>query len=122
MSAHRPNVRNRNRLLRYYPLLKGMPELQTMDFFQGREGRLVVIITGTTKGRGAGFLSQDNRLNVMFTRQKSALLIVGDKEVTGVLEGTRKQPREADNWDDADDEYVNDFDRELQDLLDLSAN
>ncbi|RKU42616.1 hypothetical protein DL546_005500 [Coniochaeta pulveracea] len=34
----------------------------------------------------------------MITRQKLALLIVGDKEVTGVLEGTAKQPKDADKY------------------------
>jgi hypothetical protein len=73
-----------------------MPPIQTADSFQGREGSISVIITGTKQGFSGGFVSDENRLNVMLTRQKSGLLIVGDKDVTGILEGPKKEVKDAD--------------------------
>ena len=48
---------------------------------------MAVVIFGTNQRSGPGFTSNKNRLNVMMTRQKSALLLVRDMEVTGPLEG-----------------------------------
>jgi hypothetical protein len=96
ISAHKPNVEYGNRILKAFPALEGMPLIQSADSFQGREGSIAVIITGTRQGFSGGFVSDESRLNVMLTRQKSGLLIVGDKNVTGVLEGTMKDVKEAD--------------------------
>lgn len=96
ISAYKPNVGYGNRILRNYPILKDMPPLQTADSFHGREGDLSAVITGTKKGHSAGFVSKENRLNVMITRQKSALLIVGDMLATGPVEGDKKAVQKAD--------------------------
>lgn len=96
ISAYKPNVGYGNRILRNYPLLKDMPPLQTADSFHGREGDLSAVITGTKKGHSAGFVSNENRLNVMITRQKSALLIVGDMLATGPVEGNKMAVQTAD--------------------------
>jgi hypothetical protein len=96
ISAHKPNVDYGNNILKHFPLLKDMPPLQSADSFQGREGSISVVITGTKDGYSAGWVSNENRLNVMLTRQKSGLLIVGDKNVTGKLEGSKKDLKNAD--------------------------
>ncbi|KAK3386384.1 hypothetical protein B0T20DRAFT_491693, partial [Sordaria brevicollis] len=96
ISAHKPNVQFGNSILKRFPLLAEMPPLQTADSFQGREGSICVIITGTKLGTSAGWVANENRLNVMVTRQKSGLLVIGDKRVTGPLEGSSKEMTKAD--------------------------
>ncbi|KAK3487623.1 uncharacterized protein B0T23DRAFT_363679 [Neurospora hispaniola] len=97
ISAHKPNVDYGNRLLKSgLPHLRGMPPVQTADSFQGREGSISVVITGTRSGIIPGFVADENRLNVMLTRQKSGLLIIGDKNVTGVIEGKPKEVQKAE--------------------------
>jgi hypothetical protein len=98
ISAHKPNVEYANRLLKAgaHPELGSMERVQTADSFQGREGAISVVILGTKEKISAGFVSNENRLNVMLTRQKSGLLIIGDKLVTGILEGTEKELTKAD--------------------------
>ncbi|KAK3338966.1 hypothetical protein B0H65DRAFT_392681, partial [Neurospora tetraspora] len=53
----------------------------TTNSFQGREGSISVVITGTKEGLSTGFVSDENRLNIILTRQKSGFLIVKDKNV-----------------------------------------
>ncbi|KAK4220741.1 P-loop containing nucleoside triphosphate hydrolase protein [Podospora fimiseda] len=84
---YRPNVELANGQLARFPDLKGMAPAQTADSFQDKEGDMAVVIFGTTEKSEAGFTSAENRLNVMITRQKSALVLVGDKNVTGLLPG-----------------------------------
>jgi hypothetical protein len=94
ISAHRPNVDYGNRLLNsgVYPALAGMQEVQTVDSIQGSENTVGVFVCGTSSSvESVGFISNPNRLNVSLTRQKSALLIVGDKTVTGNLTGSKAQ-------------------------------
>ncbi|KAK3386396.1 P-loop containing nucleoside triphosphate hydrolase protein, partial [Sordaria brevicollis] len=91
IAAQAPNVEYGNRILKSYVALKGMPPVQTADSFQGREGSIAVVITGTRENLSAGFVSNANRLNVMLTRHKSGLVVIGDKNVTGKLEGTAKE-------------------------------
>lgn len=61
--------------------LSGMPAAATVDSFRGREADIMVVILGTTKEVGPGFTVDKNRLNVMFSRQKSGLLVFGDLDV-----------------------------------------
>ncbi|KAM0186963.1 hypothetical protein ACHAPI_011470 [Fusarium lateritium] len=65
-----------------YQALAGMQEASTVDSFQGQENDLAVLIMGTAHPRpGPGFTSNPKRLNVMLSRHKSALVIVGDINV-----------------------------------------
>ncbi|CAH0015243.1 unnamed protein product [Clonostachys rhizophaga] len=68
-----------------YDLLAGMPPAATVDSFQGREGDVVVAIMVSTEKSGPGFMRCENRLNVLLSRHRSALVIVGDINVTGAL-------------------------------------
>ncbi|KAF4991590.1 hypothetical protein FGRMN_7709 [Fusarium graminum] len=64
---------------RAYQALAGMQEASTVDSFQGQENDLAVLVMGTAHPHpGPGFTSNAKRLNVMLSRQKSALVIVGD--------------------------------------------
>ncbi|KAH7312285.1 P-loop containing nucleoside triphosphate hydrolase protein [Stachybotrys elegans] len=79
--ANRDLVNTQKKL---YPSLRGM-DAATVDGFQGRERAIVVVIFSTVQKTGPGFTRVDSRLNVMFSRQRSFLLLVGDINVTGVM-------------------------------------
>ena len=64
-----------------------MAPFKTVDSFQGLKGDITVVIFGTTQYTGPGFTSQKNRLNIMLTRQKSILLLIGNMDVAGPLTG-----------------------------------
>ncbi|KAF5670263.1 DNA helicase [Fusarium circinatum] len=73
---------DRMRKGRDYDVLEGMPPASTVDSFQGQEGDLAVVILGTAHPRpGPDFTCNAKRLNVMLSRQRSALLVVGDIHV-----------------------------------------
>lgn len=63
---------------KYSKTLASMGDAVTVDSCQGRENEIIVVIMGTTSDSGAGFTLDKHRLNVMFTRQKSGLVVFGD--------------------------------------------
>lgn len=67
-----------------YVALEGMRPPSTIDSIQGQEGVMVVVITGTNGHVGAGFTSDERRLNVMLSRHKSALIIFSDIDTVDV--------------------------------------
>ncbi|KAF3070222.1 hypothetical protein CFAM422_006694 [Trichoderma lentiforme] len=69
---------NRRRTRPEHEVLSAMPPAATVDSFQSREADIMVVIMGTTEEVGPGFTTDENRLNVMFSRQKSSLLVFGD--------------------------------------------
>ncbi|KAM0524166.1 hypothetical protein ACHAPE_001427 [Trichoderma viride] len=73
--------------------LSGMPAAATVDSFQGREADIMVVILGTTEQVGPGFTVDKNRLNVMFSRQKSGLLVFGDMGVMSRVEEKKAPPK-----------------------------
>ncbi|RFU75706.1 dna helicase [Trichoderma arundinaceum] len=68
-----------------YSILSKMGPTATVDSFQGREGDIAVVVMGTTQGVGPGFTTDEQQLNVMFSRQRSGLVIFGDIKVLGKL-------------------------------------
>jgi inhibitor of KinA sporulation pathway (predicted exonuclease) len=59
-------------------LNKGRWDVKTVDSFQGREADIVIISLVRTDGR-VGFLKDVRRANVMLSRAKSRMLLVGDR-------------------------------------------
>jgi regulator of nonsense transcripts 1 len=54
--------------------------VSTIDSFQGRESDVVIFSTVRSNAEGdIGFLSDRRRLNVMWTRARLALIVVGDR-------------------------------------------
>ncbi|KAK2464629.1 hypothetical protein APHAL10511_003322 [Amanita phalloides] len=62
-------------------------ECSTVDAFQGRESDVIVFSTVRCNDEGEiGFLDDPRRLNVMWTRAKLALVIVGDRKTMSTNE------------------------------------
>lgn len=56
----------------------------TIDSFQGRESDIVIFSSVRCNAEGdIGFVDDERRLNVMWTRAKLALIIVGDRRTMG---------------------------------------
>ncbi|SPO01611.1 uncharacterized protein DNG_04284 [Cephalotrichum gorgonifer] len=62
----------------YKELLADMPAVSTIDSYQGKENDIIVVVFGTNKRYGVGFTGQRNRLNVLLTRARCGLVLVGD--------------------------------------------
>ncbi|KAK2616478.1 hypothetical protein QQS21_000520 [Conoideocrella luteorostrata] len=73
-----------------YDRLASMQPAATPDSFQSQEGDITFIIMGTTKKVVPGFTTDENWLNVMLSRQKSAVVIVGDANVIYALRPQKK--------------------------------
>merc|ERR1712217_889465 len=57
-----------------------LPEIATTDSFQGCEREIVIISMVRKCGKGLGFLTNGKRANVILTRAKYIMIIVGDME------------------------------------------
>ncbi|KAI6771567.1 hypothetical protein HG531_009192 [Fusarium graminearum] len=69
----------------YGAIIKIMPGwLKRPEYVALEEGGMVVVITGTNGHVGAGFTSDERRLNVMLSRHKSALVIFSDIDTVDV--------------------------------------
>ncbi|RSL42821.1 hypothetical protein CEP53_011993 [Fusarium sp. AF-6] len=76
-----------------YATLASMKPAKTVHSFQGQESDIVVAIMATTKESGPGMTTDEHQLNVMLSRHRSGLIIVGDIYVTGRLGGERNNGR-----------------------------
>ena len=84
ISAYAGNVKLLSRLRKrpeYSQVLAGMPDPTTIDGCQGQENDIIIALLGTNESTGPGFTSNANRFNVMMTRAKCGLVVVGDKHV-----------------------------------------
>ncbi|CAO1430032.1 unnamed protein product [Diamesa tonsa] len=54
-------------------------EIGTAEYYQGREKKIIIISTVKSKD-GIGFLKSEKRMNVVLTRAKCLLIIVGNPE------------------------------------------
>ncbi|VUC28144.1 unnamed protein product [Clonostachys rosea] len=74
-----------------YLVLAGMEPVATVDSFQGCEGDIVVAVMATSQRTGPGFTRDENRINVLLSRQKSGLVIVGDINMVGKVFDAEKE-------------------------------
>ena len=76
--------------LRRRNLLSSGIFVNTVEGFQGNERDIMVISTTRSNVIGAlGFLEDDRRMNVMLTRARKGLVIVGDRETLRKRKSTR---------------------------------
>lgn len=68
-----------------YSTISAMEPAAAVDDFQGREGNIVILVTGTTRAVGPGCTADVHQLSVMLSRHTSGLVIFGDKNVLGRL-------------------------------------
>ncbi|KAL5602435.1 hypothetical protein FOBRF1_009968 [Fusarium oxysporum] len=73
-----------------YLSLQGMPKPSTIDSFQGQENDIIVGVIGTDETVGPGFTADANRLNVMLTRAKCGLVLVGNIYVGEAVPNPKK--------------------------------
>ncbi|KAH6681022.1 P-loop containing nucleoside triphosphate hydrolase protein [Plectosphaerella plurivora] len=66
-----------------FGFLDTMPRAYTVDGFQGQEADIVIVVMGTNRQTGAGFTSDPQRLNVLLTRARAGLVLVGDITTMG---------------------------------------
>ncbi|KAF4415888.1 DNA helicase [Fusarium acutatum] len=74
---------------KYLPL-QGIPSPSTIDSFQGQENDIIVAVLGTDEMSGPGFTADANRLNVMLTRAKCGLVLVGNIYVGEAVPNPKK--------------------------------
>ena len=55
-------------------------EIGTVDYYQGREKKIIIFSTVRSKTWSIGFLKNEKRMNVALTRAKSLLIVVGNAE------------------------------------------
>jgi len=68
----------------------------TIDSFQGRESDIIIFSTVRCNvERDIGFVEDERRLNVMWTRAKLALIVVGDRETLAEKSGLWKRALES---------------------------
>ncbi|RSL42484.1 hypothetical protein CEP54_015466 [Fusarium duplospermum] len=80
-----------------YTTLASMKPAKTIHSFQGQESDIVVAIMATTKQSGPGMTTDEHHLNVMLSRHRSGLIIVGDIHVTGRLDSNMKARGKGQN-------------------------
>lgn len=61
-------------------------EVGTIDSFQGREKKIIIISTVRSKNVTAGFLADEKRINVALTRAQCLLIVVGNPETLSQCE------------------------------------
>ncbi|KAK4150791.1 P-loop containing nucleoside triphosphate hydrolase protein [Chaetomidium leptoderma] len=90
------NVKFINNLMKRpgYAALVGMAPASTVDSYQGQESDIVLVTMGTTfPYPGPGFTTDRNRLNVLLTRQRCGLVVVGDINIDGKQEKKKEKAR-----------------------------
>lgn len=110
--ANIAQIKHMRKTIPAYAALSAMPEASTVESFQGRENDIIIVIMGTTALRGPGFTNKEQRLNVMLTRQRCGLVVIGDINVVGPMDsrniarcgGARSA---ADEWVMVNDENGN---------------
>ncbi|KAK1716866.1 P-loop containing nucleoside triphosphate hydrolase protein [Colletotrichum acutatum] len=87
LSPYKSNVELLNKWTqKHYPELATMSPASTIDGYQGRESDIVFVVMGTkARDPGPGFTKKRNRLNVLLTRQRCGLVIIGDINVVGKM-------------------------------------
>lgn len=87
LSPYKSNVELLSTLTqKHYPELATMSPASTIDGYQGRENDIVFVVMGTkARQPGPGFTKKRSRLNVLLTRQRCGLVIIGDINVVGEM-------------------------------------
>ncbi|KAK3327407.1 putative DNA helicase [Cercophora scortea] len=90
-------IRRMRKKIPAYSVLATMPAAATVDSFQGREGDSAIIVMGTSSRgskTGPGFTTDERRLNVLLSCQRSGLLIFGEINVVSVLDAGEGEGKE----------------------------
>lgn len=99
ITPYMANVEVIRKLRSHYPTLVAIDAASTVDSFQGQEGDISVVVLGTTKFSGPGFLTDAGRLNVALSRQRSGLIVVADINTTGLVDRNRRAATKGQKTD-----------------------
>lgn len=76
-------------------------EIGTVDAFQGKEFDVMILSTVRSNGeRQVGFLDDDNRLCVAFSRAKRLLIAIGDAQTVAVVEALNELLKKCKDGED----------------------
>lgn len=75
-----PYAAQREKLREVYPT--GI-EIGTVEYYQGREKKIIILSTVRSGTPTVGFLKNEKRLNVAMTRAKALLIVIGNPETLG---------------------------------------
>lgn len=75
-----PYAAQREKLREIYPA--GI-EIGTVEYYQGREKKIIILSTVRSGTPTVGFLKNEKRLNVAMTRAKALLIVIGNPETLG---------------------------------------
>lgn len=93
-------VVSRMRRKQEYKVLAPIPPPNTIEFFQGQEANIIILILGNHFPRpGAGFMADPNRLCVAMTRAKAGLVVFGDIYACGGKAPPEKEVIDASKLD-----------------------
>ncbi|KAM0496632.1 hypothetical protein ACHAP8_007209 [Fusarium lateritium] len=81
---------------KYKAALATMPPPSTIDSYQGQENDVIVAVVGTDERSGPGFTADARRLNVMLTRAKCGLVVVGNIHVGDAVPRKVDEPQGED--------------------------
>ncbi|KAH6663942.1 P-loop containing nucleoside triphosphate hydrolase protein [Plectosphaerella plurivora] len=70
----------------YAEPLEDMPQAATIDGYHGQEMDITIIVMGTNQHVGPGFTADRSRLNVLLTRSRCGLVLVGDINAAGQID------------------------------------
>ncbi|KAI1094479.1 P-loop containing nucleoside triphosphate hydrolase protein [Rostrohypoxylon terebratum] len=85
---------------RFSKSLADIDQPSTIDGYQGKENDIIVVVMGSSGKTGLGFTSNKHRLNVLLTRQRCGLVVVGDLRAAylgGSLDQSVRITRSAPN-------------------------
>ncbi|KAI0901692.1 P-loop containing nucleoside triphosphate hydrolase protein [Annulohypoxylon nitens] len=93
LSPYSANVELTHTLLLREKFARSLAEIgqpSTIDGYQGKENDIVVVVMGSSGRTGPGFTANRHRLNVLLTRQRAGLVVVGDLRAA-YLDGMQNQ-------------------------------
>ena len=61
--------------------IRGLVRIDTVDSYQGKENRIVIVSVTRSGSSGPGFLRSPNRINVAMSRAMDRLVVVGDSRM-----------------------------------------
>ena len=124
LSPYAATVREIRDKLERFPQLQRTGPPSTVDSFQGHESDIVMLVMGVAGRRpGPEFVAEEARINVMMTRQRCGLVIVGDNTIAGSLDTPNDEKiRITTAWGDENNVKAPSLKRLFKELVSLGRS